>query len=168
MLAAQIDQGLGSRHDLCHTCLIVRTQKSGAVGDDQVFAMMVLQGGIVALPQEDPLLLIQAYIAAGVFYDLCLDVGTGSIGRSVHVSDKADGWQTGISGNGAVDIAVFIHPGIRNAHLLHFLHQCCPQFSLLGSGRAGFGSPIGLGIKGYIAQEALGYCLHSDSPNTVL
>ena len=112
--------------------------------------MMVLQAGIVLLPKPDLLFRIQTHIAALVLHDFCLHIGTGSVGRGVHVGDQADGGQSGITGNRAVNIAVFIHVRIRNAHGQHLLHQGSAEDALLVRGGAGFGEFIGLGIKGHI------------------
>ena len=149
------EQLLRRRHDLRHACLIVRAQKRRAVCDDQVLACVVFQVRIVRFPQENALFLVQADIPAVISHDLRLDIRAGSVGRGVHVGDQADGWQVRVAGDGAVDIAVFVHPGVRNAHGVHFLHQRGGQRLLFFRGGAGVGFLVRLSVKGHIAQKAL-------------
>ena len=155
MPAAHGEQLLRRRHDLRYARLIVRAQKRRAVGDDQVLAHVVFEGRVVRLPQENALFLVQANIPAVIGHDLCLDVRTGSVRCGVHVGDQADGGHVRVAGDGAVNIAVFVHPGVLNAHAVHFLHQRGGQRLLLLRGGAGVGCFVRLGVKGHIAQKAL-------------
>ena len=155
MPAAHGEQLLRRRHDLRHACLIVRAQQRRAVGDDQVLACVVFQVRIVRFPQKNALFLVQADIPAVIGHDLCLDVRTGSVRRGVHVGDQADGGELWVTGDGAVNIAVFVHSRVRNAHGVHFLHQRGGKRLLLLRGGAGVGFLVRLGVKGHIAQKAL-------------
>ena len=149
------EQLLRRRHDLRHARLVVRAQQRRAVGDDQVLALMVFQIRVVRFPQENALFLVQADIPAVIGHDLGLDIRAGSVRRGVHVGDQADGGELWVAGDGAVNIAVFVHPGVRNAHAVHFLHQRGGQRLLLFRGGAGVGFLVRLGVKGHIAQKAL-------------
>ena len=150
MFSSLCDQLLRRRHDLRHTGLVVRTQQCGTVGDNQMLADMIFQGRIVADLHPDALSFVQQDIAAVAFHDPGLDVRAGGVGRGIHVGDQADGGKAGIAGNGAVDIAVFVHEGIGDAHLLHFFHQGCTQQFLLGRRGAGLRKFVGHGIEGHI------------------
>ena len=79
--------------------------------------------------------------------------------------DQTDRGKPGIAGNGAIDIAMFIHPGIRDAHFLHFLHKMRAKQLLLFRRRTGFGKFIGLGVKGHIFQKSFSDCFHYFSPS---
>ena len=70
------------------------------------------------------------------------------------MGDQADGGELWVAGDGAVNIAVFVHPGILNAHAVHFLHQRGGQRFLLFRGGAGVGCFVRLGVKGHITQKA--------------
>ena len=121
---------------------------------------MILQMRIVRCPHKDSLFLVQTHIAAVVFHDFRLNIGTGSVGGSIHVGNKTDGRKVGITGYGAIDIAVLIHECIGNAHFLHFFHQCRAELLLLVGGGTGFGELVTHGIKRYIFQKPFGYCFH--------
>ena len=66
------------------------------------------------------------------------------------MGNEADDRQVQVSGDGAEHIAVFIHTGIGNAHLLHLLHQLRPQHLLPRGGRTGFRGFVGGGFIVYI------------------
>ena len=154
------EEHLRACHDLGNTCLIVRAQQGGAISDDQMLAVVVAKALIVLLLHEDALFLIEKHIAAVVLHDFGLDIGTRGIGRGIHMGNQSNGGQAGITGNGAVNIAIFIHVGICNAHLEHFLYQSCAQQFLLGSGGAGLGLLVRLGVKGHIFQKTIYYRGH--------
>ena len=155
MPAVHGEQLLRRRHDLRHACLIVRAQQRRAVCDDQVLAYVVFQIRIVRFPQENALFLVQADIPAVISHDLRLDIRAGSVRRGVHVGDQTNGGKLWVAGDGAVDIAVFVHSRVRNAHAPHFLYQRGGKRLLLLRGGAGVGFLVRLGVKGHIAQKAL-------------
>ena len=160
MAASLGNQILGCGQDFCHARLVVRPQQGGAVGDNQVLAPAVFQNGIVIFPEINLLFFIQKHIFPIIGDNLRPDVCAGGIRGSIHVGNQSNGGQAGIAGDSAIDITVFIHAGIRNAHGFHILHQLLPQCFLLFGGGAGFRQFIGLGIKGDISQEALCNCFH--------
>ena len=151
-------------HDFRHASLVIRTQQGGAVGDDQVLAHILLQAGIIGILHKDALFLVQADVTAAIFHNLGLDVRTGSIGRGVHVGNKANGRQRRITGNGAVNVAIFVHVGICNAHFFHFLHQYRTQNLLLGRRRAGFRKLIAHGVERNVFQKSFNHRGHIGSP----
>ena len=155
MCALTGQQRFGRRHNQRHASLVVGPQQGGAVGDDQVLAVVILQGGVVRLPEPDILLRIQAHIASVIGHHPGPHILPGGVGGGVHVGDQANHRQPGSTGDSAVDIAVFVHVGVGNAHAPHLRHQRRAENALLVRGGAGFGKFVGLGIKGYIAQKAL-------------
>ena len=154
------DDALHGSQDLSNARLVVSAQQGGAVGDDQVLAVVIAQAGEIGLGHGQTQRLVQDDVTALVVDDAGLDVGTGAAGCGVHVGDQTDDGQALVTGNSAVDIAVLIHKGIGDAHSLHFGHQFCAQDLLLLGGGAGGGLGIGLGVEGNIAQEALGNSRH--------
>ena len=139
VLPALGQQDFRSGENLRHTGLVVRPQKGGAVGDDQVLAVVAFQGLIVGFPEINALFPVQEDVSPVVFHNPRPDICAAGIGGGVHVGDKADGGKAGVSGDGAVDIAVFIHAGILNAHGKHLLHDGLSQNLLLFRRRASLG-----------------------------
>ena len=117
------DQPLRGGEDLRDTGLVVRPQQGRAVCDNQVFAPVIVQGAVFRFPQPDILLFIQTNVPAGIRHNSGLDIRPGSVRRGVHMGDQADHRLLRISGNGSVNIAVFVHPGVLNAHVFHFCRQ---------------------------------------------
>ena len=149
-------QFLDGGQDLCDTGLVVGTQKGRSVGDDQVLADVVGQTGKIGRGED--VVVIETDVAARILDNARTDVGTGAVGRGVHMGDQADDGSAGRARNGAVDIAVGIHIGVGNAHGFHFLHQCSTQELLLGGGGAGLGAFVGPGVKRNIFEETFGNC----------
>ena len=151
-------QLLGQRQDLGDARLVVGAQQGGAVGDHQVLSLLLPQLGVIGGGEDDVLFLVQKDIAAiVVFHDAGADVCGGNIVHHIHMGDKAQNLAliTGnVAGDGAVNIAVFIHAGVLQAQRLHFLHQSRTQQRLLF--RAGAGGRIGVGggVEGYIAKQS--------------
>ena len=81
--------------------------------------------------------------------ELARDVLAGRIRRGVHVGDQT---QCGLflaaggGGQGTVDVAVLVHPGILHAQSLQFLHQLVSQIKLPRSGRMGAGLRVRGGV----------------------
>ena len=71
------------------------------------------------------------------------------------MGDEADGGLLRIAGDGAVDIAIFVHEGIGNADGLHLRHQRLAQHLLLVGGGTGLGCLIRLGVVCHIIQETV-------------
>jgi ABC-type transport system involved in cytochrome c biogenesis ATPase subunit len=122
--------------------------------------VMVAQAFVVPFPQPDIPRLVQQDIPAVILHNPGFDVGTGSIRSCVHMGNQANGWQTGISGNRAVHIAICIHVGIFDPHSQHLFYQGSAQNALFIRRRAAFTEFIGLGIEGNIAQKTLRYRCH--------
>ena len=160
MLASLRQEPLCRSQNFRHTGLVVGPQEGRAIGDDQVLAHVSGQGLIFLRLQRDALLLVQEDVSPIVLDDSGLDIFAGGIRSRIHVGDQADGGQALISGNGAVNIAHFVHVGIGNAHRLHFLRQGSPQHLLPRGRGSGAGEFIGGGLIAYIAQEALDNRFH--------
>ena len=123
MLASLRQEPLCRGQNFRHTGLVVGPQEGCAIGDDQVLAYVSGQGLIFLRLQKDALLLVQEDISPIVLDDSGLDILAGGIRSRIHVGDQADGGQALVPGNGAVNIAHFVHVGIGNAHGLHFLRR---------------------------------------------
>ena len=164
VLAPLGQQDFRSGENLRHTGLVVRPQKGGAVGDDQVLAVIAFQGRIVGFPEINALFPVQKDVSPGVLHDSGPDVRAAGIGGGVHMGDEADGGKAGVSGDGAVNIAVFIHAGILNAHGKHLLYNSGTQDLLIGRGGASLGKFVRGGFIAYIAQKALFDWFHVGLP----
>ena len=164
MVSALGQQDFRSGEDLRHTGLVVRPQKGGAVGDDQVLAVIAFQGRIVGFPEINALFPVQEDVSPGVLHDSGPDVRAAGIGSGAHMGNETDGGKAGVSGDGAVDIAVFVHAGILNAHGKHLLHNSSTQDLLIGRGGAVFRRFVRGGFIAYIAQKALFDWFHVGLP----
>ena len=150
------DQLLHSREDLRHAGLVVGAQKGGAVGDDQMLADAARQPLKILCLHHDVLLGVEHNISAGVFQDPGLHVLAGAVGRGVHVGNQTDDRALHGAGDGAVDVAVLVHPGVGHADGLQILHNGRAQQLLLQRGGTGFAVLIGLGVEGDVVQKAFG------------
>ena len=136
-------QQLHSGQDLCNAGLVIGTQQGGAVGGDEGLALHGPQerkhrglhhhaGGrqshiaaIVVLPHHG-LHVLAAGIAGGV------QMGDQSKGGLVLAARGG--------GQGTVDVAMLVHPGILDAKALHFLHK------LTGKVKFPLGRGVGTGV----------------------
>ena len=162
MPAALSHQAFRSGHDFGNAGFVVGTQQRGAVGDNEMLAVVLFQGGIVGFPEIDALFFVQQNIRSGKLHDSGIDIGAGGIGGGIHVGDQADGGKAWVTGHGSIDITEFVHACVSDSQRLHFRHQCLPEKLLLFAGRAGFGAFIGHGIKGNIPQKAGAYRFHNN------
>ena len=147
--AALADNGLHSGHDLSHTGLIVCTQQGGAVGGDQGLA---LHGGKEGEGRNLHHLAGggQHHVAAViVLVQDGVHVLAAGIRGGVHVGNQTQRGlflAAGGGGQGTVDVAVLVHPGILHAQSLQFLHQLVSQIKLPRSGRMGAGLRVRGGV----------------------
>ena len=162
MSAALDDQALRSGHDFRNAGFVVGAQQRGAIGDNEMLAVVLFQRGIVGFPEIDALFFVQQNIGSGILHNSGFDICAGCVGRGVHVGNQADGGKAGVTGDGTVDIAVLIHVGIIDSQGLHFRYQRLAQKLLLFAGRAAGGILVGHGIKGNISQETRAYRFHNN------
>ena len=143
---------LQRRQNFSHSRLIIRPQKGGAVCNDQMLSPVLRQRLELALPQDHAPLLIQDHIAALIQHDPGLDVLSGAVGGCVHVGDQAQHRRlfAAVGGQGAIYIAVFVHPDLTQPQLLHLLGQKTGQHQLSRRGGAGLIVLVRLGVKGHI------------------
>ena len=76
-----------------------------------------------------------------ILYDAGMHVIAVEIGRGIHVGNEAYrglALKTGRGGNGAVNVAFFVHAGVGNADRLHLLNQQFCKIELAGGGRHRF------------------------------
>ena len=149
------------RHDFRHAGLVVRAEDGIAGGDDQLLAR---QGRQEIKPVDDDAVLQRDGLAVVAGDDLRPGGAFYGVG-GVHVGDQADGRAVpgALCRNGAVDVAVLIHPGIRHAHVLQLLRQQFRQGPLAGRGGAAEVLLAGGGFNLYVAQEALFDIAHDAS-----
>ena len=155
--AALADDGLHSGHDLSHTGLIVCTQQGGAVGGDEGLA---LHGGKEGEGGDLHHLAGggQHHIAAViVLVQDGVHVLAAGIRGGVHVGDQTQcGLFLAAGGGGqrAVDVAVFVHPGVLHAQSLQLLHQLVSQIKLPRSGRMGAGLRVRGGVDPDVIKQS--------------
>ena len=151
------------RHDLRDAGFVVRTKERGAVRYDNIFPDAARKCGEHAFFNGN--IGVERNVAAGVVpHDPRAYIRAGCIGGGVHMRDEAKGGQPfRCSGDAAVNIAVFFHARVRNAHGAHFLRKPVRQRELLF--RAGdLSAPfLGLRIKGNIPQKTLRNAFHKSS-----
>ena len=143
------DKGLGGGQDLSNAGFVVSAQQGGAVGGDEGLA---LHGGKegeggdlhhLAGGGQHHVAAVIVLVQDGVHV-----LATGIRG-GVHVGNQT---QCGLflaaggGGQGTVDVAVFVHPGILHAQSLQLLHQLVSQIKLPRSGRMGAGLRVRGGV----------------------
>ena len=151
-------------HDLGDAGFVVRAEKSGPVGDDQVLPYMGEQFRKIGSPHNDGGrggLFTQDYILALiVLYNARADVPAAAGGRCVHMGDKADGGL--IAGKLCVDVAVLRIVVGRDAHVAELFIEKTGEVVLLLCGWLGNGFLVRLGVDLYVAQKALDQCCVCD------
>ena len=119
-------------HDFRHACLVVGSEKGGAVGGDYGFALMGQQFGEFGGFEHQAGNALQRDVGTVVvLYDLRLDVLAGSVGRGVHVGDEADCGHFGGAGrevarDAAHHVAVFVEGGL-DAKVIQLLAEKLQQ-----------------------------------------
>ena len=163
---AHLAVGLAGGHQLLHrgedqgdARLVVRPQQGGAVGDDQVLAPVVGEGGELVLPHDDVLLLMQDDVAPLIQYRTGLDARTGAVGGGVHVGDQPQHRGVGLTvgGQDGIDVAVGVCAHTGQSHLLHLPGQIIAQLQLAGGRGTGPRVLVRLGSEGDIVQKALSH-----------
>ena len=154
---ALADNGLHGGHDFSHTGFIICTQQGGAVGGDQGLA---LHGGKEGEGRD------LHHLAGGGQHHITavivlvqdgVHILAASIRGGVHVGDQTQRGlflAAGGGGQGAVDVAVFVHPGILHAQSLQFLHQLVSQIKLPRSGRMGAGLRVRGGVDPDVIKQS--------------
>ena len=145
--AALGEEGLGGGQDLRHAGFVIGTQQGGAVGGDEGLALQLFQEGEGGDLQHRPGGRQQHVPAVVVLMQDGVDVFARGVGGGVHVGNEAQRGQllaAGGGGQGAVDVAVLVHPGILNAEGFHFLHEDAGQVKLPLRRRVG----AGFGVRG--------------------
>ena len=148
------EEDLAGGHDLGHARLVVRAQGGVAVGDDQALALR--PGHLREHRRVQHEAVFKGHRAAVVVLD---DGGlhrrAGHAVHHVHVGDQPDGGQAlRVGRDAAVDVAVLVHPGVRNAQGLHLLRQRLRQHQLLFRAGAGGAVLVRGGVVLHIVQEA--------------
>ena len=139
-------------HDFRHAGLVVRAQHAVAAGDDHILA---LQGGQEVKAVDDHAVFQRDGLPVIVFDHLGMGRAQHAVG-GVHVGDEAHpGGMIALGGNGAIDVAVLVHPGVSNAQGLHFVHQHTGQRPLVRAGGAGLAGFHGGGLHLNVAQETI-------------
>ena len=139
-------------HDFRHAGLVVRAQHAVAAGDDHVLA---LQGGKEVKAVNDHAVFQRDRLPVIVFDHLGMGRAQHTVG-GVHVGDEAHpGGMVALGGDGAVDIAVLVHPGVGDAQGLHFVHQHPGQRPLVRTGGADARPLHGGGLHLNVAQETI-------------
>ena len=160
MNAALGQKRLSSSQNFRNTRLIVSPQQGGSVGYNQVFSPIAFQGFVFRFPQKDSLFCVQKNISTLIGNHLSLNVCAAGIRRRVHVGNQANYRQVLVTGNRAVNIAVFIHMRVCNTHGKHLFCQSLTQNPLFGCRGAGFRELVGGCIEAHIAQKAFLNCFH--------
>ncbi len=143
-------QLLNCGEDLRNTGLVVGAEQGSAVGDDKMLAHAALELGEVRRAHHNALFFIQHNVAAKIFHDPRLDLSARAVGRGIHVCDQADHRAVFHPGDRAIDVSIFIHMGVGNAHSQHFLHNGPAEQLLLVGGRAGGAFLVRLGVEGNV------------------
>ena len=121
-------QILGSGHNLCYPCLVIRPQKSGAIGYDQVFTLKLLYFRKILHPEHNVLRLVQYNVLPIIMlHNTRLHTCSAHRRGCIHMSNKAKGngiLTAGRCRNGSIDIAMFpVISNLRCTHGLQLLHQ---------------------------------------------
>ena len=126
------------RQNLCHTCLVVRAEQCRAVGHDQAFADVLLQGSIVPRRKDNALRLVENNVSAIVgFRDSRVNRTAGRIRRGIHVGNQPVDRKVfgAVCGNRAVDVAGVIHVRVADTESEHLPDQLPAQHLLIRRGR---------------------------------
>ena len=179
---AQADFAVGGllRQQLLHRLeddgdarLVIRPQQGGAVGAHQVLAHELLELRELGRLHDDVLLPVQHHVPAGVVDDLGLHVLSGHVRGGVHVGDEADGGQMLAprrGGQGGVDVALVVVPGVFDAQASELLHQQPGHVELAvragGDGAAGV--IVALAVNLGVADQAVNNGIHMIPPYSSL
>ena len=136
--AVRREQQLGGRQNLRHARLIVRAEQCRAVGHDQAFADVLLQGSIVPRRKDNALRLVENNVSAIVgFRDSRVNRTAGRIRRGIHVGNQPVDRKVfgAVCGNRAVDVAGVIHVRVADTESEHLPDQLLAQHLLIGCRR---------------------------------
>ena len=155
------DLGMGGKvvrqlHNGCDAGLIVRTEKRGAVGDDQLLSYVLCQLWELLWGESDVLLLIKYDLSALVVDDTWLDVPSGSIRRGVQVGYQADHRLIlhPHGRDGSRDVAVIVHRCCE-PHTLQLEAEEMRQIPLLIRGGSLLAHGVRRSLEGDVAEETL-------------
>ena len=127
-------------HDLGHSGLVVGTEQSRSVSGDECLADVVPEFREFFRVELHAFGLVEDQgLAVVVLHDAGLDTASGSIGRCVHVRDKADSGDVPVyvGRDGGHQIAVLIHFHLLHSHGLKLFAELLQKSELfVGTGLA--------------------------------
>ena len=149
-------------HDFGHARLVVGPEQGRPVGGNERLADIMQHFREFGRLQRQPRDPAKRNVAPVIIPDdLRLDILAGSIGRRIHMGDKADGRHLAVQvgRDRGHHIAIFVQ-GRLHAEGLEFIPKHPKQVKFLGFRGLAFGFFVRLGIYCDIAQKAVKYMFH--------
>ena len=144
-------------HNLSDTCLVVGTEQSGSVGNDDVLADVSLQLRELCRRTDDTFR-ENDVAAVVILYDAWADIRSTAVGRRVVVRDEANRRNVllRVCLQRSIDVALLVHLNVAHALALKLLFQILGEDELLRCARHGLRLLARLRIELCVFKKSFG------------